>query len=154
NFPSCSSSGSKTASCRCASANPTTTRWRKSAAAVLRGPVALKHPYLPGDVALIDNVDPPPDVMDRLLGYWLPVVEKKRRAGFLPAGPRDVARGHRVERCHRQARKVRGESRARLSVRLARGGAGAACRLPRLPGGHPVPDDCLDKPEDRAPRRA
>jgi iron(III) transport system substrate-binding protein len=36
----------------------------------LRGPVALKHPYLSDDVKLIDNVDPPPDVMERLLGYW------------------------------------------------------------------------------------
>jgi iron(III) transport system substrate-binding protein len=39
-------------------------------AKVLRGPVALAHPYLPADVKLVDNVDPPRDVMERLLGYW------------------------------------------------------------------------------------
>jgi iron(III) transport system substrate-binding protein len=44
----------------------------------LRGPVALKHPYLPDDVKLIDNIDPPQDVMDRLLGYWNRHVEKRR----------------------------------------------------------------------------
>jgi iron(III) transport system substrate-binding protein len=36
----------------------------------LRGPVALKHPYLSDDVKLIDNVEPAPAVMERLLGYW------------------------------------------------------------------------------------
>src|SRR5262249_21775993 len=45
-------------------------------AKVLRGPVALKHPYLPDDVTLVDNVDPPKDVMDHLLGDWLTFVEK------------------------------------------------------------------------------
>jgi ABC-type Fe3+ transport system substrate-binding protein len=44
----------------------------------LRGPVALKHPYLPDDVKLIDNIDPPADVMERLLGHWRRYVEKKR----------------------------------------------------------------------------
>jgi iron(III) transport system substrate-binding protein len=44
----------------------------------LRGPVALKHPFLPENVKLIDNIDPPQDVMDRLLGYWLRYVETKR----------------------------------------------------------------------------
>jgi iron(III) transport system substrate-binding protein len=47
-------------------------------AKVLRGPVALKHPYLPDDVKLIDNIDPPRDVMQRLLGYWYRYVETKR----------------------------------------------------------------------------
>jgi spermidine/putrescine-binding protein len=44
----------------------------------LRGPVALKHPYLPEGVALVDNVDPPREVMERLLGYWRRYVEKNR----------------------------------------------------------------------------
>jgi iron(III) transport system substrate-binding protein len=44
----------------------------------LRGPVALKHPYLPDDVTLVDNIDPPPEVMERLMGYWQRYVEKKR----------------------------------------------------------------------------
>jgi iron(III) transport system substrate-binding protein len=42
----------------------------------LRGPVALKHPFLPDDVTLIDNTDPPPEVMNRLLGYWRHSMEK------------------------------------------------------------------------------
>ena len=46
-------------------------------AAHLRGPVALKHPYLPDDVKLIDNVDPPREVMERLLSHWRRYVEKK-----------------------------------------------------------------------------
>jgi iron(III) transport system substrate-binding protein len=44
----------------------------------LRGPVALKHPFLPDNVKLVDNIDPPRDVMDRLLGYWYRYVEGKR----------------------------------------------------------------------------
>jgi len=44
----------------------------------LRGPVALKHPYLPDDVRLVDNIEPPPDVMERLTDYWQRYVEKKR----------------------------------------------------------------------------
>lgn len=44
----------------------------------LRGPVALKHPYLPDGVKLVDNVDPPRDVMERLLSYWRRYVEKNR----------------------------------------------------------------------------
>ena len=47
-------------------------------AAWLRGPVALPHPYLPDNVELIDNVDPPKDVMDRLLAAWFRTVEKRR----------------------------------------------------------------------------
>jgi len=47
-------------------------------AAWLRGPVALPHPYLPDNVKLIDNVDPPKDVMDRLLAAWFRSVEKRR----------------------------------------------------------------------------
>ncbi len=44
----------------------------------LRGPVALKHPYLPEGVTLVDNVQPPQEVMQRLRGYWRRYVEKKR----------------------------------------------------------------------------
>jgi len=44
----------------------------------LRGPVALKHPYLPPDVTLVDNIEPPADVMERLIGDWQRYVEKKR----------------------------------------------------------------------------
>jgi iron(III) transport system substrate-binding protein len=44
----------------------------------LRGPVTLKHPFLPDNVQLIANIDPPQDVMDRLLGYWYRYVEKKK----------------------------------------------------------------------------
>jgi iron(III) transport system substrate-binding protein len=44
----------------------------------LRGPVALQHPYLPDNVELIDNIDPPQDVMDRLLGAWYRYVEKQK----------------------------------------------------------------------------
>jgi len=44
----------------------------------LRGPVGLKHPFLPDNVELIDNIDPPQDVMDRLLGYWYRYVEAKK----------------------------------------------------------------------------
>jgi len=47
-------------------------------AAWLRGPVALPHPYLPDNVELVDNVDPPKDVMDRLLADWFRSVEKRR----------------------------------------------------------------------------
>ena len=43
-----------------------------------RGPVTLKHPYLPDDVNLVDNVDPPKETADRLLALWLKHVEKKK----------------------------------------------------------------------------
>ena len=47
-------------------------------AKVLRGPVARKHPYLPDDVKLVNNVEPAPQVMQRLLGSWMKFVERKR----------------------------------------------------------------------------
>lgn len=43
-----------------------------------RGPVTLKHPYLPEGVPLVDNVDPPKDVAARLLAVWQKNMEKKR----------------------------------------------------------------------------
>jgi iron(III) transport system substrate-binding protein len=44
----------------------------------LRGPVTLKHPYLPDGIKLVDNIDPPAPVMERLLGHWNQYVERKR----------------------------------------------------------------------------
>jgi len=44
----------------------------------LRGPVGLPHPYLPDNVTLIDNIDPPKETMDRLLAAWFRHVEKPR----------------------------------------------------------------------------
>jgi hypothetical protein len=44
----------------------------------LRGPVTIKHPYLPDDVTLVNAVDPPKDVAARLMAAWLRDVEKKR----------------------------------------------------------------------------
>jgi iron(III) transport system substrate-binding protein len=45
---------------------------------VLRGPITLKHPFLPDDVKLITYDDAPPDVMDRLLEYWDKYMAKGR----------------------------------------------------------------------------
>jgi ABC-type Fe3+ transport system substrate-binding protein len=42
-----------------------------------RGPVTIKHPFLPDTIDLVDNVDPPPDVMQRLIFYWKKYMEKK-----------------------------------------------------------------------------
>lgn len=44
-----------------------------------RGPVALKHPYLPDGVKLVDNVDPPKEIADRLMSLWRTYVEKRGR---------------------------------------------------------------------------
>jgi iron(III) transport system substrate-binding protein len=46
-------------------------------AQALRGPVALKHPFLPDTMQIVTYVDAPPDVMDRLLGYWNKYVAKR-----------------------------------------------------------------------------
>jgi iron(III) transport system substrate-binding protein len=51
---------------------------QKFVAGLLRGPVALKHPYLPDDMKIITYNDAPPEVMKRLLGYWNKYVEKRR----------------------------------------------------------------------------
>jgi iron(III) transport system substrate-binding protein len=45
---------------------------------VLRGPIALKHPFLPDDVKIITYDDAPPDVMDRLIGYWDKYMARRR----------------------------------------------------------------------------
>jgi iron(III) transport system substrate-binding protein len=46
-------------------------------AQVLRGPVGLKHPFLPDTMKIVTYVDAPPDVMDRLLGTWNKYVAKR-----------------------------------------------------------------------------
>jgi ABC-type Fe3+ transport system substrate-binding protein len=47
-------------------------------ASLLRGPVALKHPFLPDDMKIVTYVDAPPDVMQRLTNDWNTYVAKKR----------------------------------------------------------------------------
>jgi iron(III) transport system substrate-binding protein len=47
-------------------------------ARVLRGPVGLKHPFLPESMKIVTYVDAPPDVMERLMGYWSKYVSKRR----------------------------------------------------------------------------
>lgn len=44
-----------------------------------RGPVTIKHPFLPDDVKLFDNVDPPKDIAAKLAGWWLQYVEKRKK---------------------------------------------------------------------------
>ena len=44
---------------------------------LLRGPVALKHPFFPDDMKLVTYVDAPADVMDRLMGAWNTYVAKR-----------------------------------------------------------------------------
>jgi iron(III) transport system substrate-binding protein len=46
-------------------------------ASELRGPIALKHPFLPDDAKVIPVNDIPPDEMDRLFGYWKKYIDKK-----------------------------------------------------------------------------
>src|SRR5215475_12010044 len=44
---------------------------------LLRGPIALKHPYLPESAKIVTYNDAPPDVAKRLLGYWNRYVAKR-----------------------------------------------------------------------------
>jgi ABC-type Fe3+ transport system substrate-binding protein len=44
---------------------------------LLRGPIALKHPYLPDDVKIVTYNDSPPDVSKRLLEAWNKYVAKR-----------------------------------------------------------------------------
>ncbi len=44
---------------------------------LLRGPVALKHPFFPDSTKIVTYVDAPPDVMARLMGYWNQYVAKR-----------------------------------------------------------------------------
>jgi iron(III) transport system substrate-binding protein len=46
-------------------------------ARLLRGPVALKHPFLSDSMKIVTYVDAPPDVMERLMGYWNTYVAKR-----------------------------------------------------------------------------
>lgn len=46
-------------------------------ASLLRGPVALKHPYLPESAKIVTYNDAPPDVAKRLLGHWNRYVAKR-----------------------------------------------------------------------------
>jgi ABC-type Fe3+ transport system substrate-binding protein len=46
-------------------------------ARLLRGPVALQHPFFPDSMQLVTYVDAPADVMDRLMGYWNTYVAKR-----------------------------------------------------------------------------
>ncbi len=50
---------------------------QKFVAHLLRGPIALKHPYLPDSMKIITYNDAPPDVSKRLLGYWNKYVAKR-----------------------------------------------------------------------------
>jgi len=50
---------------------------QKYVASLLRGPVALKHPYLPESMKIVTYNDAPPDVMKRLLGAWNQYVAKR-----------------------------------------------------------------------------
>jgi iron(III) transport system substrate-binding protein len=44
----------------------------------LRGPVSIKHPYLPDDITLVEAADPPKEIADRLMSAWLRLVEGKK----------------------------------------------------------------------------
>jgi iron(III) transport system substrate-binding protein len=46
-------------------------------AGVLRGPIALKHPFIPDTMKIVTYVDAPADVMDRLLSAWNTYVAKR-----------------------------------------------------------------------------
>lgn len=46
-------------------------------ASLLRGPVALKHPYLPDSAKIVTYNDVPADVSTRLIGYWNRYVAKR-----------------------------------------------------------------------------
>src|SRR5215469_15682183 len=46
-------------------------------AGVLRGPVALKHPFIPDTMKIVTYVDAPADVMQRLLADWNKYVAKR-----------------------------------------------------------------------------
>lgn len=50
---------------------------QKFVAGLLRGPIALKHPYLPDNVQIITYNSAPPDVATRLFGYWDKYVAKR-----------------------------------------------------------------------------
>jgi hypothetical protein len=51
---------------------------QKYVATLLRGPIALKHPYLPDDAKIVTYTDAPADVSKRLLDTWNRYVAKRR----------------------------------------------------------------------------
>ena len=51
---------------------------QKYVATLLRGPVALKHPYLPESMKIVTYNDAPADVSKRLLETWNKQVAKRR----------------------------------------------------------------------------
>jgi iron(III) transport system substrate-binding protein len=51
---------------------------QKYVSSLLRGPIALKHPFLPESMQIVTYNDAPADVMKRLLGYWNKYVAKRR----------------------------------------------------------------------------
>jgi ABC-type Fe3+ transport system substrate-binding protein len=50
---------------------------QKYVATLLRGPIALKHPYLPDDAKIVTYTDAPADVSKRLLETWNRYVAKR-----------------------------------------------------------------------------
>jgi ABC-type Fe3+ transport system substrate-binding protein len=50
---------------------------QKYVASLLRGPIALKHPYLPDDAKIVTYTDAPADVSKRLLATWNRSVAKR-----------------------------------------------------------------------------
>ena len=50
---------------------------QKYVATLLRGPIALKHPYLPDDAKIVTYTDAPADVSKRLLDAWNRYVAKR-----------------------------------------------------------------------------
>jgi len=50
---------------------------QKYVATLLRGPIALKHPYLPDDAKIVTYTDAPADVSKRLLDTWNRYVAKR-----------------------------------------------------------------------------
>ena len=46
-------------------------------ASLLRGPLAIPHPYLPPSTQIITYADASPDLVQRLLGYWRKYMEKR-----------------------------------------------------------------------------
>jgi iron(III) transport system substrate-binding protein len=50
---------------------------QKYVAMLLRGPIALKHPYLPDDAKIVTYTDAPADVSKRLLDTWNRYVAKR-----------------------------------------------------------------------------
>jgi ABC-type Fe3+ transport system substrate-binding protein len=50
---------------------------QKYVASLLRGPVALKHPYLPDDAKIVTYTDAPADVSKRLFDTWNRYVAKR-----------------------------------------------------------------------------